>query len=131
MDYHGPEDFANPVPTLPLDVRLCEGIPCAKWVAQPVTLQDEDKVDVARGVIQNIHPYMIFDQNGKSLGDDRVAIHIAESLNEELFSLANMWSIRSWHIRRVFLYDGSSLYDHDETHKYNMAVNPKRIRKGV
>ena len=130
MDYHGPEDFANPVPTLPPDVRLCEGIPRAKWVAQPVTLQDEHGADVARRVIQNIDPEMVFDQNRKCLDDDRVAVHIAESLNEELFSSANLWSIRSWHIRNVFLYDGASLYDHDETQKYNMVMNPRRARKG-
>ena len=43
-----------------------------------------------------------------------------------------MWSMRSWHITRVFL-NGASLHDHKQTHIYNSAVNAssRRARSGV
>ena len=44
-----------------------------------------------------------------------------------------MWSLRSWHIKHVFLHDDVSLYDHDQTHIYNVATNSSntRVCKGV
>ena len=113
MDFYGPEEFANPVPILALGVQVCEGIPRAKWISQLVTLRNDDGVDIKRRVCQNVDPDLIIETGGKPLGDDRVAVQIVESLNEELFSSANMWSLRAWHIKHVFLHDDVSLYDHD------------------
>ena len=50
MDFHGPEEFANPVPILAPGVQVCKGIPRAKWISQPVTLRNDDGVDIARRV---------------------------------------------------------------------------------
>ena len=131
MDFHGPDKFVTPAPMLPVGVQVCDGIPRAKWVSQPVTLRSEDGVDLARGIYQNIDPDLIIEVDGKPLGDDRIAVQIAESLNEELFSSANMWSLRSWHIKHVFLHN--DLFDHDQSNIYNVATNSSntRVHKGV
>ena len=50
MDFHGPDEFATPPLVLPASVQVCDGIPRAKWVSQPVTLRSEDGVDLARGI---------------------------------------------------------------------------------
>ena len=133
MDFHSLDEFATAAPVLSAGVQVCNGIPRAKWVSQPVTLRSEDGVDLARGIYQNIDLDLIIEADGKPLGDDQVAVQIAVSLNEELFSSANMWSLCSWHIKHVFLHDDVSLYDHDHTHIYNVATNfsNTRVRKGV
>ena len=134
MDFHGPDEFVTSVPVLLASVQVCEGIPRAKWISQPVTLRSKDGVDLARGICQNIDPDLIIEVDDKPLGDDRVAVQIGESLNEELFSSANMWSLRSWHvIKHVFPHDDVSLYDHDHTHIYKVATNSSntRVCKGV
>ena len=100
MDLHGPEEFSNPVPTLPPGVALCEGIPRAKWVTKNVTITDEMGMDVAKGVCQNVDPELVIDLDGKPLGDDRVAIQIAESLCEEIIlssrSSQSLFSFRAF-----------------------------------
>jgi len=68
MDLHGPNKFANPVSTIPYDVIVCNKIPCIKWVAKYVTLKNKEGMDVVNGVYQNIHPKLIIDMDGKSLG---------------------------------------------------------------
>jgi hypothetical protein len=132
MDIHGPHDFTNPVPTLPPGVIVCDGIPRAKWVRRCVTIRDEVGNDVANGVCQNVDPELVIDMDGKALGDDRVAVQIAESLCEEVVPSAWRWSMHSWDIKRVLL-NGVSLYDHDQNHIYNTALSAlgRRIRKGV
>ena len=52
MDFHGPEEFVNPVPILAPGVQVCEGIPRAKWISEPVTLRNDDGVDIARGYVR-------------------------------------------------------------------------------
>ena len=66
------------------------------------------------------------------LGNDRVAIQIAESLVEDEVTSEWMFSMRAWHIHRVFL-NGASLYDHDQQHIYNATVQAlnHRPRRGV
>jgi hypothetical protein len=132
MDLHGPDEFYNPPPTLPPGVAVCDGIPRAKWNTRCVTLRNEGGQDVAHGVCQNVDPELVIDMDGKPLGDDRVAVQIAESLCEEDVPSVWMWSMHSWDIKRVFL-NGVSLYDHDQTHIYNTAMNAsnQRVRKGV
>jgi len=70
MDLHGPEDFANPVPTLPPNVVECDGIPRTKWVTKCVTLTNQKGMDIAKGVCQNMDPELVIDIDGKPLGDD-------------------------------------------------------------
>ena len=94
----------------------------------PVTLRSEDGVDLPRGICQNIDSDLIIEADGKPLGDDRIAVQIVESLNEELFSSANMWSLRSWHIKHLFFHDDVSLYDHDQTHIYKVATKSLNTR---
>jgi hypothetical protein len=78
-----------------------------------VTLTNESRVDVARGLCHSVKVELVVDNAGMPLDNDRVAVQIAESLLEEDVPSEWMFSIRAWHIRRVFL-NGVSLYDHDQ-----------------
>jgi hypothetical protein len=69
-------------------------------------------VDVARGICHSVKADLVIDSNGMHLGNDRVAIQIAELLVEDEVPSEWMFSMRAWLIRRVFL-NGASLYDHD------------------
>ena len=71
------------------------------------------------------------DTNGRPIGDDHVAVQIAETLKEEEVPSRWMWSMHSWPIKRVFL-NGASLYDHDQTDMYRRAMNAQnqKPRKG-
>ena len=122
MDVHRLDEFVNPMPTLPLGIAVCDGIPRSKWHPRNVLLWNEAGEDVANGVCRNANPDLVIDMDRKPLGDDRVAVQIAESLCEEEVPCAWMWSMRSWHIKQVFI-DGVSLYDHDQTNIYNTAVS--------
>ena len=124
------DEFDGRVPTLPPGVAACEGLPRASWGTKCVTLTNEDGVEVAKGICHSIDVDFVVDMDGKSLGDDRVAIHIAESLCEAEVPSSWMWSMRSWHISRVYLY-GASLYDHDQTYMYNSAMSASRRRVRV
>jgi hypothetical protein len=83
-----------------------------------------------------VNTELIIDSDGLPLGNNRVAVQIAESLLEEEVPSEWMFSIRAWHIRRVFL-NGASLYDHDQRHIYSAAIQalsrqPRRgVREGV
>ena len=72
------------------------------------------------------------DTNGRPIGDDHVAVQIAETLKEEEVPSGWMWSMHSWPIKRVFL-NRASLHDHDQTDMYQKAVNAQnqRPRKGI
>jgi hypothetical protein len=86
-----------------------------------VTLTNESGVDVAQGICHSIKVDLIIDSDGMLLDNDRVAVQIAESLVEDEVPSEWMFSMRAWHIHRVFL-NGASLYDHDQRHIYNTAV---------
>jgi len=132
MDNHEPGVFATPEPTVPAGVALCDGIPRTKWNTKCVSLRNDAGVDVANGLCQNVDPELVIDMDGRSLGDDRVAILIAESLCEEYVPSGWVWQLHSWDIRNVFL-NGFSLYDHNQTYMYNTSMNAsnRRVRKGV
>jgi len=83
MDTHGPKEFANPMPTLPHDVVVCNGIPHLKWNFKPITLRNKKGVNVANAVCQNVDPNLVVDNDRKPFGDDRVAVQITKSLCEE------------------------------------------------
>jgi hypothetical protein len=61
------------------------------------------------------------------LVNDHVAVQIAESLMEDEVPSEWMFSMRAWHIRRVFLI-GASLYDHDQRHIYNATIQALNCR---
>jgi hypothetical protein len=77
-----------------------------------VTLTNESRVDVACGICHSVKTELVVDSDSMPLGNDRVAVQIAESLLEEDVPSEWMFSMRVWHICRVFL-NGASLYDHD------------------
>jgi hypothetical protein len=78
-------------------------------------------VDVARGICHSVSVELVIDSDDLPLGNDCIAVQIAESLLEEEVPLEWMFLMRAWHIRRVFL-NGVSSYDHDQRHIYNAAV---------
>jgi hypothetical protein len=78
-------------------------------------------VDVAQGICHSVKADLVIDSDGMPLDNDHVAVQIAESLVEDEVPLEWMFSMRAWHIRRMFL-NGASLYDHDQRHIYNVAV---------
>jgi hypothetical protein len=78
-------------------------------------------VDVARDICHSVSAKLAIDSDSLPLGNDRVAVQIAESLLEEKVPLEWMFSMRAWYIRRVFL-NGASLYDHKQRHIYNAVV---------
>jgi hypothetical protein len=86
-----------------------------------VTLTNESGVDVARGICHSVKAELVVDNDGMPLGNNRVAVQIAESLLEEDVPSEWMFSMRAWNIRRVFL-NGASLYDHDQQHIYKAAI---------
>ena len=132
MDTHGENDFGAPLPTLPAGVAPCKGIPRDSWSTRAVTLVNKLGVEVAKGVCHSVDADLVVDMDGKALGDDRVAVQIAQSLVEADVPSSWMWSMRSWHISRVFL-NGASLYNHHQTYLFNTAsrASNRRTRVGV
>ena len=132
MDVHRPDEFVNPMPMLPPGITVCDGIPRSKWHPRNVLLRNEAGEDFANEVCRNVDPDLVIDMDEKPLGDDQVAVQIAESLCEKEVPCAWMWSMHSLHIKQVFI-NGVNLYDHNQTNIYNMAVNAlhQRVRKGV
>ena len=119
-------------PTLPEDVRACKGIPRESWNTRVVILTNEAGEDVARAICRSVDASVVVDTNGRPIGDDHVAVQIAETLKEEEVPLGWMWWMHSWPIKRVFM-NGASLHDHDQTDMYRKAVNAQnqRPRKGT
>jgi hypothetical protein len=110
------------VSCLPDGVAQCEGFGRPSWITKCITLTNESGVDVVRGICHSVSIELIIDSNGLSLDNDHIAVQIAESLLEEEVPLEWMFSMRAWHIHRMFL-NGVSLYDHDQRHIYNAAVH--------
>jgi hypothetical protein len=86
-----------------------------------VILMNESGMDVARDICHSVKTDLVIDSDGMSLDNDHVAVQIAESLVGDEVPSEWMFSMRAWHIRRMFL-NGASLYDHDQRHVYNAAV---------
>jgi hypothetical protein len=82
---------------------------------------NESGVDVAHGICHSVKAELVVDSDGMLLGNDHVTVQIAESLVKEDVPSKWMFSMRVWHIRRVFL-NGASLYDHDQRHIYKAAM---------
>ena len=96
-------------------VVQCEGIPRKSWMTKCVALQNDAGVVVGRGICHNVDSSLIIDSDNQPLGDDRVAVQIAESLSERDVPSDWVFQLRAWHISRVFL-NGASLYDHEQMH---------------
>ena len=124
------DEFALTMPTLPPGVAPCKGMARSSWLTKAVTLTNEAGMDVAKAICHSIDVSLVIDVNGEALGDDRVAVQIAESLFEDEVPLAWMWSLHSWSIKHVFL-NRASLYNHEQTHIYNAAINASRKRPRV
>jgi hypothetical protein len=132
MDFSPDCDFRVPHPVLPDGVVECEGFGRASWITKSVTLANESGVDVAPGICHSVKAELVVDSDGMPLGNDRVAVHIAESLLEEDVPSKWMFSMIAWHIHRMFL-NGASLYDHDQRHIYKAAIQGlnRQSRRGI
>ena len=86
-----------------------------------MTLTNELGMDVAPDIYHSVNADLVIDSNDMLLDNDRIDVQIAESLVEDKVLLEWMFSMRAWHIRRMFL-NGASLYDHDQQQIYNAAV---------
>ena len=75
---------------------------------------------VGKGICHNVSFDLIIDSDNQPLGDDRVAVQIAESLLEYDVPSDWMFQMRAWHIKRVFL-NGASFYDHEQMNLFNLA----------
>ena len=131
MDSGEPSSSRGQMPTRPEGVRACEGIPRESWSTRVVIFTNEAGEDVARAICRSVDASVVVDTNGRPIGDDHVAVQIAETLKEEEVPSGWMWSMHSWPIKRVFL-NGASLYDHDQTDMYRRAMNAQnqKPRKG-
>jgi hypothetical protein len=130
MDFSLDCNFRVSHPILRDGVTECEGFGRAYWITKSMMLTNESGVDVAYRICHNIKVELVIDSDGMPLGNDRMAVQIAESLLEEDVPSKWMFSMRAWHIRRVFL-NGVSLYGHDRRHIYKAAIQalncqPKR-----
>ena len=73
---------------------------------------------------------LIIDSDNQPLGDDRVAVQIAESLSERDVPSDWVFQLRAWHISCVFL-NGSSLYDHEQIHLFRVSSGASRQQSRV
>ena len=121
MDFIPSCDFTDPRPLFPEGVAQCKGFSQPNWITKYVTLTNASSVDVAWGICQSIKADLIIDSDGMPLDNDHIAVQIAESLLEDEVPLEWMFSMRAWHIHRVFL-NRASLYDYDQRHIYNTAI---------
>ena len=86
-----------------------------------MTLTNESRVDVAYGICHSVKAELVVDSDGMPLDNDCIVVQITESLLEEDVPSEWMFSMRVWHIHRVFL-NGANLYDHDQRHIYKAAI---------
>ena len=114
----------------PEDVVQCEGIPRKSWMIKCVALQNDASVVVGKGICHNVDFALIIDSDNQPLGDDCVAIQIAESLSKLDIPSDWVFQLRAWHISCVFL-NGASLYDHEQMHLFRVSSRALRRRSWV
>ena len=102
MDSGKPSSSRGQRPTLPEGVRTCEGIPRESWNTRVVILTNEAGEDIARAICRSVDANIVVDTNGRPIGDDHVAVQIAETLKEEEVPSGWMWSMHSWPIKECF-----------------------------
>ena len=127
MESGEPSTSRGQRPTLLEGVRPCGGIPRESWNTRVIILTNVAGEDIARAICRSVDASVVVDTNGRPIGDDHVAVQIAETLKEEEVPSGWMWSMHSWPIKRVFL-NGASLHDHDQTYMYRKAVNAQNQR---
>jgi hypothetical protein len=108
-------------PTLPDGVAECKGYGRPAWITKSVTLTSDTRHDIAKGICHSVNVDFVVDSDGQPLGDDRIAVQIAKFLREEDVPSDWMFSMRAWHITRVFL-NSASLYDHEQRFIYKTAL---------
>ena len=109
------------VHTFPKGVAQCEGIHRKSWMTNCVSLKNEVSVVVCEGIFHKVCSDLIINSDNQPLGDDLVAIQIAESLSEHNISSKWLFQLRSWHISCIFL-NGASLYDHEQMNLFNLTL---------
>jgi hypothetical protein len=121
-----------PHPILLDGVAQCKGYRRQSWINKCVILTNELEVDVARGICYNANTNLVIDNDGMPLSYYRIVVETVEALLEEDVSLEWVFSMRVWHICKVFL-NGASLYDHDQQHIYNAAVQAlnRHLRRDI
>ena len=114
----------------PEGVVQYEGIPRKSWMTRCVALQNDSGVVVGKGICHNVDSALIIDSGNQPLGDDRVAVQIAESLSERDVPSDWVFQLRAWHISCVFL-NGASLYDHEQMHLFKVSSGASRRQSWV
>jgi len=74
MDTPSVNEFVLPLPTLSLGVATCEGIPHSSWITKIITLTNEAKIEVAKGIFHNVNVDLVIDMDGKPLSDYCVVV---------------------------------------------------------
>ena len=121
MDFIPGCDYTDTCPVLLKGIAQCKGFGRPSWITKCVTLTNDSSVDVAWDIYHRINADLVIDSNGMPLDNDRIAVQIAESLVEDKVLSEWIFSMRVWHIRRMFI-NGASLYDHDQRHIYKVVV---------
>ena len=85
-------------PTLPPGVAACEGISRSSWFSKRVILRISSGADVGIGLCQSVDSGFVPETGGRPLGDDHVAILIAQTLDEDEIPLNWMFTLRAWPI---------------------------------
>jgi len=93
MDIHGLDNFAIPIPILPLEVVHYDRIPYSSWITEAVTPRNEVGEDVTNGICQSAKAKLVINEDGTSLIVDRVAVQNAGSLCKAEVLSAWMWSM--------------------------------------
>ena len=132
MDFSLDPDFNISHLVLSDGIAQCEGFGQVSWITKAVTFTNESRVDVAYGICHSIKAELVVDSDGMPLDNDCVAVQIAELQLEEDVPSEWMFSMRAWHIHRVFL-NGASLYDCDQRHIYKAAIQAlnRQPRRGI
>ena len=86
-----------------------------------IALRNEACVVIGKGICHNVSLDLAIDSDNQPLGDDHVAIQIAESLSDHDVPFDWLFQLRSWHINYVFL-NGASLYNHEQMNLFNLAA---------
>ena len=132
MDSSPDPDFSAPHPVLSNGIVQCGGFGRASWITKAVMLTNESGINVAYGTCHNVNVELVVDSDGMPLDNDCIAVQIAELLLKEYVPSEWMFSMRAWHIHRVFQ-NGASLYDHNQRHIYKAAIQAlnRQPRRGI
>jgi len=59
-----------PVSTLLMGVAPCERVSRTSWFTKCVTFTNEARIEIARGICQNVDADLVIDMNEEPFGDD-------------------------------------------------------------